>query len=107
MDNIFKVDGMGIVLTQNPMLVTCTANHLTAFGVEEYTADIVISNSNVIGALPNITTTEQQDDVKVDMWKSWAIFTSIGLILVTPLALLWAYRKDKIDKLNMQKVRDE
>ena len=42
-DQIFKADGISIQ-TINTLSVKCLAAHLTAIGVQEYTADIQISS---------------------------------------------------------------
>jgi hypothetical protein len=39
------------------------------------------------------------------MWKSWSVYASIGFVVISPLGLLWAFRRDRKDRLNYDKVR--
>jgi hypothetical protein len=89
-DNIFKFDGVSTAII-NQNLVTCLAFHLTAFSVQEFTADF--TSSDVVST--NTTSGyEVNYEVIVDMWKSWSVYTVIGILIMTPLFLLWAYRRD-------------
>ena len=38
------------------------------------------------------------------MWKSWAVFTSIGLLVALAAGGVWGYQRDKRDELNLRKV---
>ncbi len=40
------------------------------------------------------------------MWKSWSVYASIGLLVITPLGILWAFRRDRKDRKNFDKVKD-
>jgi hypothetical protein len=40
----------------------------------------------------------------VDMWGSWAVYTTFGLLGGLILGCIWGYRRDKRDELNLKKV---
>ena len=59
----------------------------------------MISTSNTTTS----TTVKGAGDL-IDMWKSWAVFTSIGLLVALAAGGLWGYQRDKRDELNLRKV---
>jgi hypothetical protein len=100
-DNIFKQDGLTIkVINVNEVL--CHAKHLTAFAVEEYT------NENVDESKGGIT---EKPKAKVEpkgvLMESWAIYACTVIILIMSILLLWAYSKDKRDKIGYEEIRKE
>ena len=45
------------------------------------------------------------DLVTVNIWKSWAIYVSIALIIIMALGVMWGYRRDKKDELVLDRIR--
>lgn len=41
------------------------------------------------------------------MKKSWAIYTSVALLFVMGIGILWAYWKDKKDEINYEKLKTD
>ena len=41
---------------------------------------------------------------KVDLWSSWAVYASICFLGALLLGVVWGYRRDKRDELNLRKV---
>lgn len=39
--------------------------------------------------------------------KSWAVYVSLSLFFLLVLGILWGYRKDKRDELNLDKIRSD
>lgn len=105
-DQIFKGDGLKAVQLSTK-LVTCQAYHLTAIGVEEFAVEKKIGGDDPsLAMMSNQTTliTVKGPGEQIDMWKSWAVFTSFGLLAALAAGGVWGYQRDKRDELNLRKV---
>ena len=106
-DQIFKADGLKAEVI-NTKLVTCQAYHLTAIGVEEYAIERqTVTDDSSLSLVSNQTTSDTilgQSLQLVDMWSSWAVYTTFGLLGALILGCVWGYRRDKRDELNLRKV---
>jgi hypothetical protein len=40
----------------------------------------------------------------IDMWGSWAVYTTFALLGALFIGCIWGYRRDKRDELNLRKV---
>ena len=106
-DQIFKADGLKAIMI-NTKLVTCQAQHLTAIGVEEYAVERQsVADDSSLAVVSNSTTIETdllKSMQKIDLWGSWAVYTTFGLLGGLFLGCIWGYRLDKRDELNLRKV---
>ena len=103
-DQIFKSDGIK-TSALNTNLVTCIASHLTALGVEEYTNDLLSlqSQDDVVKAVP--LDEETIIGQEVNRWNSWAIYICMAMAIVYGVLMLWTYRRDKRDALDVAELR--
>jgi hypothetical protein len=106
-DQIFKADGLKALIL-NTKLVTCQASHLTAIGVEEFAVERQsVADDSSLAVVSNFTTNEadlKKSMQQIDMWGSWAVYTTFGLLGGLLLGCAWGYRRDKRDELNLRKV---
>jgi hypothetical protein len=81
---------------------------LTAIGVEEYAIERqTVTDDSSLSLVSNQTTSDTilgQSLQLVDMWSSWAVYTTFGLLGALILGCVWGYRRDKRDELNLRKV---
>lgn len=92
-DQIFKGDGLkAIPLGKN--LVTCQALHLTAIGVEEFAVERQsATDDSSLSTQSNQTnsTTAQGVGEQINLWSSWAVFTTFGLLGALVAGSIWGY----------------
>lgn len=82
--------------------MTCLTQHLTAFGVQEYTGAIVAPTAAAVDAQAEAAL--EAASKMLAILTSWAVWLSVALLLVMIFALLWGYRKDNHDELNYETV---
>lgn len=100
-DQIFKGDGLKAVQLSTK-LVTCQAYHLTAIGVEEFAVEKKIGGDDPsLAMMSNQTTliTVKGPGEQIDMWKSWAVFTSLAFWLPWPQVASGATRETSATNL--------
>lgn len=73
--------------------------HLTAIGVEEYTSEVTTDTSTDDTVTDVPVSAADADNNQINMWNSWAIYTSIVMLILLTAGILWGYRKDKRDEI--------
>lgn len=102
-DSIFKNEGVDISMIDD-LTVKCTSNHLTSFGVEEYTGD---------GSSPDDIALEDRiieftvEETAVDRAdKAFCLWASTGSFVLLMTFAIWGYFKDKRDEKQYELLRD-
>jgi hypothetical protein len=105
-DQIFKSEGLSIARISTT-LVNCMTKHLSAIGVEEYTSELTEDEDDEDVITEEPISAEEQADLEINMWNSWAIYVSILLLILLGVGVLWGYRRDKRDEINYSLIRNK